>query len=100
MGCLTIHGPALFCGVLRLSHSYLERISLDFAPRLTQREGFPMAKFAVGEVVDKATGDHSCGIVVAVFPTVEGSYGYAIDTEGYGALQFVVEDDLVSHTTH
>jgi hypothetical protein len=38
--------------------------------------------------------------VVAVFPTVEGSYEYAIDTEGYGALQFVVEDNLVSHTTH
>jgi hypothetical protein len=59
-----------------------------------------MAKFVVGEVVDKATGDRSYGVVVAVFPTVEGSYEYAIDTEGYGALQFVVEDNLVSHTTH
>jgi hypothetical protein len=41
-----------------------------------------------------------CSVVVAVFPTVEGSYEYAIDTEGYGALQFVVEDRLLSHTTH
>jgi hypothetical protein len=57
-----------------------------------------MAKFAIGEVVDKAAGDHSYGIVVAVFPTVEGSHQYAIDTEGYGALQFVVEDNLLSHT--
>jgi hypothetical protein len=61
-------------------------------------ENFSMPKFAIGEVVDKATGDHSHGVVVAVFPTIEGSYEYAIDTEGYGALQFVVEDNLLSHT--
>ena len=59
-----------------------------------------MAKFVVGEMVGKATGDHSYGVVVAVFPTVEGSYEYAIDTEGYGALQFVVEENLSSHTAH
>jgi len=59
-----------------------------------------MPKFAVGEMVDKATDDHSQGVVVAVFPTIEGSYEYAIDTEGYGALQFVMEDRLVTHTTH
>jgi hypothetical protein len=62
------------------------------------QESFSMPKFAIGEVVDKATGDHSHGVVVAVFPTIEGSYEYAIDTEGYGALQFVVEDNLLSHT--
>ena len=67
---------------------------------LTLGESFAMSKFAVGEVVDKTTGDHSYGVVVAVFPTVEGSYEYAIDTEGYGALQFVVEENLLSHTTH
>jgi hypothetical protein len=59
-----------------------------------------MPKFAVGEMVDKATDDRSQGVVVAVFPTIEGSYEYAIDTEGYGALQFVMEDRLVTHTTH
>ena len=48
----------------------------------------------------KTTGDHSHGVVVAVFPTFDGSYRYAIDTEGYGALEFVVEDKLVTHTTH
>jgi hypothetical protein len=64
------------------------------------QENFSMPKFAIGEVVDKATGDHSHGVVVAVFPTIEGSYEYAIDTEGYGALQFVVEDNLLSHTSH
>ena len=62
------------------------------------QESFSMPKFAIGELVDKATGDHSHGVVVAVFPTIEGSYEYAIDTEGYGALQFVVEDNLLSHT--
>ena len=59
-----------------------------------------MPKFAVGEMVDKATDDCSHGVVVAVFPTFEGMYRYAIDTEGYGALQFVTEDRLVAHTTH
>ena len=59
-----------------------------------------MPRFSVGEIVDKATGDHSCGVVVAVFPTVDGSYEYAVDTEGYGALQFVIEERLVTHTTH
>ena len=44
------------------------------------QESFSMPKFAIGEVVDKATGDHSHGVVVAVFPTIEGSYEYAIDT--------------------
>ena len=59
-----------------------------------------MPRFSVGEIVDKATGDHSCGVVVAVFPTVDGSYEYAIDTEGYGALQFVIEERLVTHVIH
>jgi len=59
-----------------------------------------MPRFAVGERVDKTTDDHSCGVVVAIFPTAEGSYQYAIDTEGYGALQFVSEEKLVIHTTH
>jgi hypothetical protein len=59
-----------------------------------------MPKFEVGEIVDKATGDHSCGVVVAVFPTVDGSYEYAIDTEGYGTLQFVIEDRLITHIIH
>ena len=59
-----------------------------------------MAKFAIGELVDKATGDRSYGVVVAVFPTIEGSYNYAVDIEGYGALQFLVEDNLLSHTPH
>jgi hypothetical protein len=61
---------------------------------------FAMPRFAVGEIVDKASGDRSQGVVVAVFPTVDGSYQYAIDAEGYGALQFVPEDKLVTHTTH
>ena len=56
-----------------------------------------MPRFAVGEVVDKTTGDHSHGVVVAVFSTVDGSYQYAIDSEGYGALEFVLEDKLITH---
>ena len=59
-----------------------------------------MPRFAVGETVDKTTGDHSNGVVLAVFTTDDGSYRYAIDIEDYGGLQFVSEDLLLSHTTN
>lgn len=58
-----------------------------------------MSKFAVGEKVDKATDDHDAGTVVAVFPTVEGNFRYAVDMEGYGALQFFAEEKLVIHAS-
>ena len=41
-----------------------------------------MAKFAIGEKVDNAADDHEVGTVVAVFPTIDGSFRYAVDTEG------------------
>jgi hypothetical protein len=53
-----------------------------------------MAKFAIGDRVE-ATRDHKDGVVVGVFSTVDGSFRYAIDMEGYGALQFVTEENLV-----
>ena len=59
-----------------------------------------MPRFAIGEMVDNTADDHSCGVVVAVFPMMDGSYRYAIDAEGYGALQFVSEERLNRHTTH
>jgi hypothetical protein len=37
------------------------------------------------------------GTIVAVFPTIDGSFRYAVDTEGYGALQFFAEEKLVVH---
>ncbi|MGC2320547.1 MAG: hypothetical protein WA615_29280 [Bradyrhizobium sp.] len=57
-----------------------------------------MAKFAVGEKVDKAAYDHEGGTVVAVFPTDDGNFRYAVDMEGYGALQFFTEEKLVVHS--
>ena len=57
-----------------------------------------MSKFAIGEKVDKATDDHEGGIVIAVFPTADGNFRYAVDMEGYGALQFFAEEKLVVHT--
>jgi hypothetical protein len=54
-----------------------------------------MSKFAIGEEVENAAGDHEIGTVVAVFPTVEGSFRYAVDTEGYGTLQFFIEEKLL-----
>ena len=61
------------------------------------RRSFPMSKFAIGEEVENAADDHEVGTVVAVFPTVDGKFRYAVDTEGYGALQFFAEERLVVH---
>jgi hypothetical protein len=58
---------------------------------------FSMAKFAIGEKVDNAANDREGGTVIAVFSTVDGSFRYAVDTEGYGALQFFTEEKLVVH---
>ena len=58
-----------------------------------------MAKFAIGEQVDNAAGDHDAGTVVFVFPTVEGNFRYAVDMEGYGTLQFFAEEKLVVHAS-
>jgi hypothetical protein len=56
-----------------------------------------MSKFAIGEKVDNAADDQEVGTVIAVFPTIDGSFRYAVDTEGYGALQFFTEEKLVIH---
>ena len=48
-----------------------------------------MAKFAIGERVEKAADDHEEGVVIAVFPTADGNFRYAVDMEGYGALQYL-----------
>jgi hypothetical protein len=53
-----------------------------------------MSKFAIGDRVE-ATNDHKEGIIVAVFSTLDGNFRYAVDMEGYGALQFVIEEKLV-----
>jgi len=57
-----------------------------------------MSKFAIGEKVDNAADDRESGTVVAVFPTVDGNFRYAVDTEGYGVLQFFTEEKLVGHS--
>ena len=59
---------------------------------------FSMSKFAIGDRVDKAADDHEGGVVVAVFPTDDGNFRYAVDMEGYGALQFLAEEKLVVHS--
>ena len=56
-----------------------------------------MSKFAIGEQVENVADDHESGPVVAVFPTVDGSFRYAVDTDGYGALQFFTEEKLASN---
>jgi hypothetical protein len=56
-----------------------------------------MPKFAIGDVVDRDKL-HS-GTVIAIFTTVEGEQRYAVDMEGYGALQFIMECNLIPHET-
>jgi hypothetical protein len=58
-----------------------------------------MSKFAIGEQVENVADDHESGTVVAVFPTVDGSFRYAVDTDGYGALQFFTEKKLAFNLT-
>jgi len=53
-----------------------------------------MSKFAIGERVEKTTDDHEDGVVIAIFPTMDGNFRYAVDMEGYGALQFFTEEKL------
>ena len=52
-----------------------------------------MSKFAIGDRVDKAADDQEGGTVIAVFATTDGHFRYAVDTEGYGALQFFAEEN-------
>ena len=53
-----------------------------------------MSKFAIGQEVENLADDREWGPVVAVFPTNDGSFRYAVDTDGYGALQFFAEEKL------
>src|SRR5260370_27783048 len=53
---------------------------------------FSMSKFAIGDRVDKATDDQEGGVVVAVFSTDDGNFRYAVDMEGYGALNTPTTD--------
>jgi hypothetical protein len=56
-----------------------------------------MSKFTIGDEVENAADDHEVGTVVGVFATDDGKFRYAVDTEGYGALQFFAEEKLVVH---
>ena len=60
-------------------------------------EGVFDVEVYVGDEVENAADDHEVGTVIAVFPTDDGKFRYAVDTEGYGALQFFAEEKLVVH---
>jgi hypothetical protein len=53
-----------------------------------------MSKFAVGEHVEIVAEDRESGTVAAVFPAVDGSPGYAADTDGYSTLPFFTGEKL------
>jgi len=73
------------------------------APRSPSREnakcdcGLPRAVVIELGCEQASADDHEVGTVIAVFQTVEGGFRYAVDTEGYGALQFFTEEKLVVH---
>ncbi len=46
----------------------------DIMASMIQEGEFSMAKFAIGEKVDNAADDHEVGTVIAVFPTIDGSF--------------------------
>jgi hypothetical protein len=46
--------------------------------------------------IESITDEHEGGVIVAVFPTDDGNF--AVDMEGYGALQFLSEEKLVVHS--
>jgi hypothetical protein len=81
----------------RRTHAGNIRIVRDGGAERASKQEFSMAKFAIGEKVDNAANDHEGGVVIAIFPTVEGNFRYAVDTEGYGALNFFSEEKLVRH---
>jgi hypothetical protein len=58
-----------------------------------------MSKFAIGEQIENVADNHLSGTIVAVFPTVDGSFRYAVDTDGYGALRFFAEEKLAFAVT-
>jgi hypothetical protein len=82
--------------VLRAAHALAIRWPQRVVLKQPAKE-FSMSKFAIGEQVDNAADNHEGGTIIAVFPTVEGSFRYAVDTEGYGALKFFNEERLVRH---
>ena len=85
-------------GIVRTSRRrYRYKRKLIFRDKILPMipSGVSMSKFAIGEEVENAAGDHEVGTVIAVFPTIEGSFRYAVDTEGYGTLQFFTEEKLI-----
>ena len=58
-----------------------------------------MSKFAIGEQVEIVADDHESDTVVAVFPAVAGSFGYAVGTGGYGARRFFTAEKLAFNLT-
>jgi hypothetical protein len=57
-----------------------------------------MSKVAIGGQVENVADDRESGTVIAVFPTVDGSFRDAVDTDGYSALRFFTEEKLAFTT--
>ena len=58
-----------------------------------------MAKFAIGEQVENAVNDRESGMVVAVFPTVDGSFDMPSTPKVTAHSQFFAEEKLALAVT-
>jgi hypothetical protein len=83
-----------WAGLARQENSYSADLPLHLRSRWSTRR---WRRLTTPEKVDNAANDHEGGVVIAAFPTVEGNFRYAVDTEGYGALNFFNEEKLVLH---
>jgi hypothetical protein len=82
---------------LGLRHTLANRLASNLRYIFLKKLELSMSKFAIGDKVDGATDDHQSGVVIAIFSTYDGNFRYAVDMEGYGALQFLTEEKLVVH---
>ena len=55
------------------------------------------SKFAIGDKVDQAFGNHAKGTVVAIFTDLAGERRYAVEIFGHRTIQIARESSLVAH---
>ena len=54
------------------------------------------SKFAIGDKVDQALGNHAKGTVVAIFTDLAGERRYAVEIFGHRTIQISSEGSLVA----
>jgi hypothetical protein len=55
------------------------------------------SRFAIGDKVDQAFGNHAEGTVVAIFTDLAGERRYAVEMFGHRTIKILSEGSLVAH---